>query len=328
MAAAAAGRRAALESQMQQLLAQQATQTAQATPFLSVVYPQASAPLLQRSTAADLLVLDSSFNPPTLAHASLLSASRRLVPPSTPALLLFATHNMDKGAGAGTPLLDRLDLMAALADDLSDGIADVAHDRPLVALTDQGRFTDKLRVIQSLLAAPRSGEGELSEASGVPARVHFIVGLDTLVRVFNPKYYSTSAGSSSNSSSSDSDDGVANARTALSAFFDGGGRFVCADRFLDGSGTLGDVDQTLRDAVRAGVVAHTHAMHVQRIPDWTATPVADVSSTLVRRLVGEYWAAEAGDSRDRLMAALRSAVGGRVLDAVLARRLFSANANQ
>ncbi|KAI8910071.1 hypothetical protein BC831DRAFT_555133 [Entophlyctis helioformis] len=299
MAAAAAGRRAALESQMQQLLAQQATQTAQATPFLSVVYPQASAPLLQRSTAADLLVLDSSFNPPTLAHASLLSASRRLVPPSTPALLLFATHNMDKGAGAGTPLLDRLDLMAALADDLSDGIADVAHDRPLVALTDQGRFTDKLRVIQSLLAAPRSA-----------------------------RYYSTSAGSSSNSSSSDSDDGVANARTALSAFFDGGGRFVCADRFLDGSGTLGDVDQTLRDAVRAGVVAHTHAMHVQRIPDWTATPVADVSSTLVRRLVGEYWAAEAGDSRDRLMAALRSAVGGRVLDAVLARRLFSANANQ
>lgn len=74
----------------------------------------------------NVTILDSSFNPPTIAHAALASASR--VEPAlahlvaSPRLLLLSLTNPDKilKAGDATPA-QRLEMMAILADELATG---------------------------------------------------------------------------------------------------------------------------------------------------------------------------------------------------------------
>lgn len=140
-----------------------------------------------------LYVLDSSFNPPTLAH--LYIAKSALTSTSLPSkdlrsvklLLLLATQNADKPA---KPALfeDRLVMMNLFARDL---LASISQDRNSAApdrddglpsidigVTSQPYFIDKASSI---------------EASGVYSppdvqQVH-LTGYDTLIRIFDPKYY-------------------------------------------------------------------------------------------------------------------------------------------
>jgi nicotinamide-nucleotide adenylyltransferase len=111
-----------------------------------------------------LAVLDSSFNPPTLAH-------RRLVEETTARfacdhrLLLLAKANVDKTV-SGAPLSHRLRMMELLARDMGD---------TSVGVTAHGRFVDKARA--------------LSQAFRNQTRLLFILGYDTAVRLFDPKYY-------------------------------------------------------------------------------------------------------------------------------------------
>jgi nicotinamide-nucleotide adenylyltransferase len=109
-------------------------------------------------------VLDSSFNPPTLAHRRLLELADEACSFDA-RLLLLAKANVDK-AVSGAPLLERVRMMELLA-------AEIPHT--CVGVTAHGRFVDKAKALRRLF-----GEG---------CKPFFILGYDTLVRLFDPKYY-------------------------------------------------------------------------------------------------------------------------------------------
>jgi nicotinamide-nucleotide adenylyltransferase len=111
-----------------------------------------------------LLCLSASFNPMTAAHAVLVHEGSRLVSPRE-SLLLLAAANVDK-RGGGIPLEQRLDLLLRFVE---------SRPRVSVAAVYHGRFVDKLDAIRAAYPAA--------------TRVVFLLGFDTLVRLFDPKYY-------------------------------------------------------------------------------------------------------------------------------------------
>ena len=112
-----------------------------------------------------LLVLDASFNPPTTAHWSLVQKGCDAVGTEHAALVL-ASANVDKDAG-----ISDLAVRLAMLDEL-------AATRPQTAVATCGyaRFVDKADALGPLFPQ---------------ARLVFAIGHDTLVRLFDEKYYET-----------------------------------------------------------------------------------------------------------------------------------------
>ncbi len=107
-------------------------------------------------------VLSASFNPMTRAHESMLECAHARFG-FDEWLLVLAVANVDK-AISGLPLEVRM-----------HALLQWAAERPAsIALCSHGRFVDKLTAIRQHYAA---------------ARVMFLVGYDTLVRLFDPRYY-------------------------------------------------------------------------------------------------------------------------------------------
>ncbi len=113
---------------------------------------------------AGLLCLSASFNPLTVAHVWLIREASWIVFPDE-VLLLLARANVDK-AVSGFPLERRLTLLTRFVE-----------TRPAfsVAACSHGRFVDKAAAIRTHYPAG--------------TRVTFLVGFDTLVRLFDSKYY-------------------------------------------------------------------------------------------------------------------------------------------
>ncbi len=122
------------------------------------------APAGIRRTGQSLLCLSASFNPVTVAHLALLGAARAVLP-ADEILLLLAIANVDKPV-AGLPVPARVALLRAVAEPQ----ADVS-----IALVSHGRFLDKARALR--------------EHYPPGTRLAFVVGFDTLTRLFDPKYY-------------------------------------------------------------------------------------------------------------------------------------------
>ena len=109
-----------------------------------------------------LAVLPSAFNPPTRAHLSLMRiAARRLG--ASPAALL-TTRNVAKGV-EGAPLEHRVGMLLAARSE-EPGL--------VVLVSNAARFVDQARALR------RSMPG---------TAVDFVAGYDTLVRLFDRKYY-------------------------------------------------------------------------------------------------------------------------------------------
>ncbi|MGK2964632.1 MAG: hypothetical protein ACSLFM_03405 [Tepidiformaceae bacterium] len=106
-------------------------------------------------------LLSSAFNPPTFAHLALLDVAARHDMPAA----LLSTKNVDKGLfGANLP--HRVGMLLA---------ASAAAATPFAVMaTNAARFVDQARAVRS--AYP-----------GVP--FDFVVGFDTLVRIFDARYY-------------------------------------------------------------------------------------------------------------------------------------------
>ncbi|WFD26258.1 nicotinamide-nucleotide adenylyltransferase [Malassezia nana] len=146
--------------------------------FRMVYASQNTWPVLPASSErAHIAVLDASFNPPTRAHAGLAHLH-----PSSPArqfdahLLLFSVRNADKGRGRpgdATPL-QRLQMMLLLAQHLEQ-----SHMQVAVALVDEPLVFAKSTLLHKHLSTT------------APLRLHWLMGSDTLVRVFQPKYYAS-----------------------------------------------------------------------------------------------------------------------------------------
>ncbi|KAI8135800.1 hypothetical protein DS838_003042 [Geotrichum bryndzae] len=144
---------------------------------------------VRRNQGQDLLILDSSFNPPHAAHALLLQRSlsqllsraaavagggpaalRRPAAASIKAVLLFATANADKAVKAASvsalvaTYAERAMLMRKFLDQQPQSQIHQAQAAPATAATT---------------APDVSRDGDLI----------FAVGFDTIVRVFAPHYY-------------------------------------------------------------------------------------------------------------------------------------------
>ncbi|KAI1118092.1 Nucleotidylyl transferase [Nemania sp. NC0429] len=167
-----------------------------------------------------IFVLDSSFNPPTLAHRrmvlSALSDPRYSTPvshitdnhegqgaPATPSasssrvLLLLAINNADK-APKPASFPQRLAMMYAFAQDIlasspakqvggTQTQSDVSCEAVDIAVTTEPYFHAKARAIAAS-AFYRGVEGTDTTGSAAAEQV-YLTGYDTLIRIFNPKYY-------------------------------------------------------------------------------------------------------------------------------------------
>ncbi|MEX0782311.1 MAG: hypothetical protein WD557_06645 [Dehalococcoidia bacterium] len=116
--------------------------------------------------AGRVAVLPAAFNPPTIAHAHLLDLA--LAEPGLDATAaLLSTRNVDKGVDGAT-LAQRIEMLLAMA-----------RSQPLAVLaTNQARLADQSRALEG--SFPGCG-------------FDFVVGYDTLVRLFDERYYTDMA---------------------------------------------------------------------------------------------------------------------------------------
>jgi nicotinate (nicotinamide) nucleotide adenylyltransferase len=117
-----------------------------------------------RTDGRRLGIFSGSFNPLTVAHIKMIEAAQKKYDLAE-ILLILARANVDKGV-FGLSLADRLLILkeyAASREDFS------------VAACSHGKFIEK---IEALKPAYPSG-----------THFSFIVGYDTFIRLFDPKYY-------------------------------------------------------------------------------------------------------------------------------------------
>ena len=157
--------------------------TSTSTPFavLRTVPPTSQPPTQHHLSPQQLIILDSSFNPPTAAHlAMVLSALNRHSPSvdhdstsssAAKVLLLLSVENADKKPKPAS-FAHRLCMMERMASEVHSSLQ-VAVD---VGVTTKPYFHDKSAVVAA------SGRYENAEQI-------FLAGYDTLIRVLNPKYY-------------------------------------------------------------------------------------------------------------------------------------------
>ena len=128
--------------------------------------------------AKTLYVLDGSFNPPTKAHHRIATSALLEDHGSAPKrlLLLLATQNADK-ARMPASLEDRLVMMTLFAHELLYDVQQAAPPLIDIGLVKQPYFHDKAAAVD-----------ESDVYLGSPQQIH-LIGFDTLIRIFNTKYY-------------------------------------------------------------------------------------------------------------------------------------------
>ena len=223
---------------------------------VEVIYaPQPEWPLrsiAEHPKCLRLSVLDSSFNPPTLAHVAL----SRLGPPNktgsvvSPSnsydayLLLLSVTNADKVLKPGDVGLEqRLEMMQLLAEGLQSPEVDHSAGNIAVAAVDEPTFVGKAHQLRKFLLTklintikrPTVDVERGDSAIPVPSlELHFILGFDTAIRMFSPRFYT-------------SQDAML---SSLKTFFDPMGNncvVVCARRSLKDGASREDRDTEERE---------------------------------------------------------------------------------
>ncbi|KDQ24355.1 hypothetical protein PLEOSDRAFT_1046947 [Pleurotus ostreatus PC15] len=157
-------------------------------------------------------VLDSSFNPPTLAHLALANSprpKRRFTDERDGAtsddlgldydakLLLLSVRNADKVLKQrDASLVQRLEMMVLLAKDIvcpASGPSDVdrsAESNVAVAIIDEPTFVGKSTKLLTFLRNRLAGMSERAGSSAMyEPKLTFLLGFDTLERLLSPRYY-------------------------------------------------------------------------------------------------------------------------------------------
>ncbi|KAK3714155.1 hypothetical protein LTR37_007957 [Vermiconidia calcicola] len=160
--------------------------------ILKTVHPSNPFPQEPSAPSGDesprtLFILDSSFNPPSVAHQTLAQSALRKTSTNQYAkphrlLLLFATMNADKAPSAAS-FDQRVTLMSIFAGDLIESLKKESEEYSVVpvdiGVTTVPYYTDKSAAIES--------EGQ-QWYPAKPKHIH-LVGFDTLTRFFAAKYY-------------------------------------------------------------------------------------------------------------------------------------------
>ncbi|PKC17957.1 Nucleotidylyl transferase [Rhizophagus irregularis] len=165
-----------------------------------------------------IAILDSSFNPPTNAHYHLIVRSvtniffqnDKPIIIQTPegrqqikeqgleffdsCLLLYATKNADKIlSSSDANHVDRLLMMETLASHIQSTAPSDTHFTALknlaVGVVTHPRFIDKAHGILSLLLSLSNSSFGFSDNISRQFSLYFIMGYDTVIRLFNPQYY-------------------------------------------------------------------------------------------------------------------------------------------
>jgi len=110
-------------------------------------------------------ILCGSFNPLTLAHTELAEGALATFSLDT-VFFTLAKVTVDKEQVTGMSLEDRLLLLSLFA---------ARHDQMGVALVNRGLYFEQAQAFRTLL-----GEG---------AALYFLVGMDKLLQIFDPRYY-------------------------------------------------------------------------------------------------------------------------------------------
>lgn len=117
-----------------------------------------------------VLVLDSSFNPPHMGHYTLVKrAFQHYNDPNLQVLLLLSIKNVDKDPKPAS-FDKRMEMICLMADSLEK-----ESIKTSVGLTKHGKFSDKSSAIYQVLNCTFD--------------ITYLVGFDTIVRIFDPKYY-------------------------------------------------------------------------------------------------------------------------------------------
>ncbi len=117
-----------------------------------------------RETGKKLGIFSGSFNPLTVAHIKMVEEARERFQLDE-LLLLLAKANVDKDV-FGWPLAGRILTLKRYAQN---------HNDVSIGISSHGRYIDKVEALKAIYP--------------VDTEFHFIVGYDTLVRIFDPKYY-------------------------------------------------------------------------------------------------------------------------------------------
>ncbi len=131
------------------------------SPAIAIVH---RSPHPIRDTRKKLGIFSGSFNPITIAHIKMFEEAQGHFQLDE-ILLLLAKANVDKEE-FGMPLAGRILTLKSYA---SEG------NNVSIGVSSHGRYIDKIRALKAIY--PDNTE------------YHFIVGYDTLVRIFDPKYY-------------------------------------------------------------------------------------------------------------------------------------------
>ncbi|HXF69585.1 MAG TPA: nicotinate-nicotinamide nucleotide adenylyltransferase [Thermoflexus sp.] len=117
-----------------------------------------------RPDAQRIGILSASFNPPTRAHVALLEAAQAAFHLEEGVFLLAIVHVEKPLVGFGLP--ERLEMLRT-----------IARRRPSwsVALCNRARFFEKAQALRA--------------AVGASPELFFLMGGDTLIRLFDPQYY-------------------------------------------------------------------------------------------------------------------------------------------
>ncbi|KAL1302836.1 hypothetical protein AAFC00_003169 [Neodothiora populina] len=224
-----------------------------------------------------LIILDSSFNPPSKAHLALArsaldeSFTKSLTSPIR-FMLLFSTHNADKAPSAAS-FPQRLALMTLFAMDLLQDLQTKTSSSTTtsttiptidIALTNAPYYTDKSAAITK--------EGE--NVNGAQATHVHLMGFDTITRFFAAKYYPE----------------YHPPLSALSPFFEAGHRLRVTLRPSDEFGTVEEQRAFIARLADGEMEVDGGKREWAKQIDITEAPEgAGVSSTKVRK------AAKAGD---------------------------------
>ncbi|OAA37648.1 Rossmann-like alpha/beta/alpha sandwich fold protein [Metarhizium rileyi] len=138
-----------------------------------------------------LIILDSSFNPPTKAHAQMASSALRDTGPGARLMLLLAVNNADKSV-VPAPFDVRLGMMDGFARDLVRDHAQGQRGVPgPVELASEALEVDIAVTTLPYFHAKSAAIAALEPYGG--AEQVFLCGFDTVVRILNPKYYGAGA---------------------------------------------------------------------------------------------------------------------------------------
>ncbi|KAM0518193.1 hypothetical protein ACHAPE_004601 [Trichoderma viride] len=136
-----------------------------------------------------VVVLDSSFNPPTRAHAEMAKSALEWASSSSSSarlMLLLSVNNADK-APKPASFPTRLGMMEGFGHELLKSFANAGEGPEIdLAVTKMPYFHDKARVIAESGFYAGGGNTE-------PEQI-FLAGFDTVIRIFNPKYYGSEDG--------------------------------------------------------------------------------------------------------------------------------------